>query len=59
MEPESKETPSNRVEFLRALTAAQGVEPSDDDLAAVLGFLDVILPELERLEGLLESEEAP
>ena len=49
---------SNRIEFLRALAAAQGIEPSADDLGAVLGFLDVILPELERLEGLLEREEA-
>lgn len=53
------ETQSNRVEFLRAVAAEQGIEPSDDDLAAVLGFLDVILPELDRLEGLLEREEAP
>jgi hypothetical protein len=52
------QTQSNRVEFLRVLAAEQGVEPSDDDLGAVLGFLDVILPELVRLEGLLEREEA-
>jgi hypothetical protein len=51
------EDQSNRVEFLRALAAAQGIEPSADDLVAVLGFLDTILPELERLEGLLEREE--
>ena len=42
-----------------ALAAAQGIEPSDDDLGEVLGFLDVILPELDRLEELLEREEAP
>jgi hypothetical protein len=53
------ETQCNRLEFLRALAAGQGVEPSDDDLGAVLGFLDAILPELDRLEGLLEHEEAP
>jgi hypothetical protein len=50
---------SSRVEFLRALAAEQGVEPSDDDLRAVLDFLDVILPELDRLEGLLEREDGP
>jgi hypothetical protein len=53
------ENQCNRVDFLRVLTAEQGVEPSDDDLGAVLGFLEVILPELDRLEGLLEREEAP
>jgi hypothetical protein len=42
------------LDFLRKLAARQGVEPSDDDLRAVLGFLDTILPELERLEELLE-----
>ena len=53
------ENQSNRIEFLRALAGQRGVEPSDDDLRAVLGFLDVILPELDRLEGLLEHEDAP
>jgi hypothetical protein len=45
---------SSRLEFLRQLAARQGVEPSDDDLEAVLGFLDAILPELQRLEEQLE-----
>ena len=45
---------SSRLEFLRQLAARQGIEPSDDDLEAVLGFLDAILPELARLEELLE-----
>ena len=49
---------SSRLDFLRELAARQGVEPSDDDLVAVLGFLDAILPELARLEELLEPEEA-
>lgn len=35
---------------LRALAAAQGVHPTDDDLVAVLGFLDGILPALHALE---------
>jgi len=42
------------LDFLRELAARQGVEPSDDDLETVLGFLDAILPELQRLEELLE-----
>ncbi len=42
------------LEFLRQLAARQGVDPSDEDLEAVLGFLDAILPELERLEEQLE-----
>jgi len=45
---------SSRLEFLRQLAARQGIEPSDDDLEAVLGFLDAILPQLQRLEELLE-----
>jgi hypothetical protein len=45
---------SSRLEFLRQLAARQGVEPSEGDLEAVLGFLDAILPELQRLEEQLE-----
>jgi hypothetical protein len=45
---------SSRIDFLRLLAGRQGVEPSDDDLRSVLGFLDAILPELERLEEELE-----
>jgi hypothetical protein len=45
------------LDSLRAIAARQGVEPTDDDLRAVLGFLDRILPELERLEDGLEPEE--
>jgi len=47
------------LDFLRQLAARQGVEPSDEDLQAVLGFLDAILPELARLEELLEPPEEP
>jgi hypothetical protein len=46
------------LEFLRELAARQGVEPGDDDLQAVLGFLDAILPELARLEQLIGPEES-
>jgi len=42
------------MDFLRQLAARQGIEPTDDDLRAVLGFLDAILPELARLEEELE-----
>jgi hypothetical protein len=45
---------SSRLDFLRELAAGQRVDPSDEDLEAVLGFLDAILPELARLEELLE-----
>ena len=50
--------PQSSLDFLREFAARQGVEPSDDDLEAVQGFLDAILPELERLEQLLDSEGA-
>src|SRR5437867_3635809 len=38
--------PQSSLDFLREFAARQGVEPSDDDLEAVQGFLDAILPEL-------------
>jgi len=53
------EAESSRIDFLRQLAARQGVEPSDGDLQAVLGFLDAILPELLRLEEELEPESEP
>ena len=45
----SPATPS--IDFLRAAAAQQGVSPSDEDLEGVLGFLEVILPRLEEIEG--------
>jgi len=42
---------SNRVEALRSVAQSVGVEVSTEDLEATLGFLDRILPELERLEA--------
>jgi hypothetical protein len=48
----------NRVEALRSVAQSLGVEATTDDLAATLGFLDRILPELERLEAALEPEDA-
>jgi len=50
---------SSRLEFLRELAARQGVEPSDEDLEAVVRFLEAVLPELERLEALLPPATGP
>ena len=50
---------SSRVEFLRLEAARHGVEPSDEDLEAVVRFLEAVLPELERLEALLPPETEP
>ncbi len=44
------------LDLLRAFCERQGVSPEDDDLAAVQGFLRVILPALEKLEGRLADE---
>jgi hypothetical protein len=41
------------VDFLRTLAAQQGVFVEDDDLEAVLGFLDVVLPRLAEIEQLM------
>jgi hypothetical protein len=49
---------SSALDFLRELMARQGVEPSVEDLRAVLAFVEVVLPELERLEALLPPETA-
>ena len=50
------ESQSNPVSFLRALAERQGVVPADEDLEAVLGFLERIVPELEELEELLPAD---
>jgi hypothetical protein len=47
---------SSSVSLLRELAARQGVEPTDDDLEAVLGFLNAILPALERLADELPAD---
>jgi hypothetical protein len=47
------------VEFLRQQAARAGVVASDADLQAVRGFLEAILPELERIEAELETDEGP
>jgi hypothetical protein len=47
---------STSLDFLRELAERQGVEPSDGDLEAVLGFLDEIMPALARLEETLPPD---
>jgi hypothetical protein len=50
---------SNVISFLRALAERQGVEPTDEDLEAVAGFLETIMPALEELEELLPAGAVP
>ena len=52
-------SPVPAVEHLRALAAAQGVFPEDDDLEGVIGFLTRILPALRELEEILPAEATP
>jgi hypothetical protein len=52
-------SPVPAVEHLRALAAAQGVFPEDDDLEGVIGFLTRILPALRELEENLPAEATP
>ena len=47
------------IEFLRAVAAQQGVSVEDEDLAGVLGFLEIVLPRLAELEQRLPAETAP
>ncbi len=56
-EKSSPQTPSR--EALRELAESRGVHPTDDDLDAVAGFLDAILPALERLERELPADTVP
>ena len=50
---------SNAVERLRELAASQGVSPTDEDLEAVLDFVDLLLPALEEIERLVPPETPP
>ncbi len=43
-------SPLPTLEELRAQARVQGVEPTDADLEAVLGFLATVLPSLRELE---------
>jgi hypothetical protein len=47
------------VDELRRIAARQGVEPTDDDLEAVRGFLDALLPALAELEERLPPGTPP
>jgi hypothetical protein len=55
----AESSPVPAVEHLRALAAAQGVFPEDEDLEGVLGFLERILPALDDLEERLPAEATP
>jgi hypothetical protein len=55
----SESSPVPGPEVLRALAHMQGVDPSDDDLEAVAGFLASILPELPAIEARLEPSDVP
>jgi hypothetical protein len=55
----AESSPVPDVEQLRALAAAQGVYPGDEDLEGVLGFLTRILPALRQIEERLPNEATP
>ena len=55
----AESSPVPAVEHLRALAAAQGVFPEDEDLEGVVGFLERILPALGALEERLPDEATP
>ena len=50
---------SSSLDLLRQLAARQGVFPTDEDLEAVLPFLEAIVPALEELERMLPPGTAP
>ena len=50
---------SSDLSVLREQARRQGVEPTDEDLEAVVGFLAGILPALAELEELLPEDAAP
>lgn len=50
---------SSSVDLLRQLAARQGVVPTDEDLEAVLPFLEAIVPALEELDGMIPPDAAP
>lgn len=57
MDEQSSRLPS--LEELRRAAALQGVFPSDEDLRAVLGFLEAVLPSLAALEQALPPDLPP
>jgi hypothetical protein len=48
--------PAPSIDFLRAAAAQQGVLVEDEDIAGVLAFLEVVLPNLAELEQRLPPE---
>ena len=44
---------------LRRLVESQGVTPTDEDLDAVVAFLEVLLPAFHELESLIPPETVP
>lgn len=52
-------TESSSPDALRIVARLSGVEPSDEDLEAVRGFLDAILPALAEIERELPPETEP
>jgi hypothetical protein len=56
MSESSPGRPTPSIEFLRAAAAQQGVFVEPDDLVAVLGFLEVVLPKLADIEDRLPPE---
>jgi hypothetical protein len=52
-------TESTPLSALREIARLQGVEPTDEDLEGVLGFLERILPALAEIEVRLPPEVHP
>jgi hypothetical protein len=50
---------STPLSALREIAHLQGVEPTDEDLEGVLGFLERILPALAEIEERLPPEVRP
>ena len=57
--PQQSSQPIPSLGQRRAVAAAHGVAPTDDDLTAVAGFLATILPGLAELERELPADVAP
>jgi hypothetical protein len=51
--------PVPSIDELRAESARQGVNPTDEDLERIQGFLSVLLPAFEALEHLVPPETVP
>jgi hypothetical protein len=50
---------STPLSALREIARLQGVEPTDEDLEGVLGFLERILPALAEIEKQIPPETRP